>query len=181
MVTEVENLLKYSNSRVMFVYDTTFNLCKYFVSPLLCRFTYFVEEPTIPLAFFMHEKKSEASHNQFFTAISELIPVLKNKEKAFFATDHEDAFRNAIKKNFPESIVLRCWNHLMGNIRQWIRNHNGRQLDTKVYCADCRELFRCESKDVYLQLWSRKKQYWDPAFSHYFLTYIHPEIDLIAR
>ena len=181
MVKEVENLLKYSNSRVMFVYDTTFNLCKYFVSPLLCKFTYFEQEPVIPLAFFMHEKKTESSHNQFFRTINELIPVLKNKNKAFFATDHEDAFRNAIKTSFPESVVLRCWNHLFKNIRDWIRQHHGRQLDTKVYCNDCRELFKSESKESYSELLATKLEYWDPNFAHYYLTYIHPEINLIAR
>lgn len=181
MVKECENLLKFSNSRVMFVYDTTFNLCKYFVSPLLCKFSYFVQEPSIPLAFFMHEKKTESSHNQFFRTISELIPVLKNKDKAFFATDHEDAFRNAIKTHFPESVVLRCWNHLLNNVRDWIKKHDGRQLDSKVYCSDCRELFKCESKEAYKELLSTKQEYWDTSFGQYFRTYIHPEIDLIAR
>lgn len=181
MAKEVENLLNYSNSRVMFVYDTTFNLCKYFVSPLLFKFTYFVQEPVVPLAFFVHEKKTEASHNQFFSAINELIPVLMDKNKAFFATDHEDAFRNAIKTNFPESIVLRCWNHLFNNIRDWIKKHNGRRLDSKIYCNDCRDLFKCESKESYDELLSTKREYWDPAFCQYFLTYIHPDIDLIAR
>ena len=181
MVKEVENLLKYSNTPVMFVYDTTFNLCKYFVSPLLCKFTFFFQEPVIPLAFLMHEKKTENCHNQFFRKISQIVPLLKDKNKAFFATDHEDAFRNAIKSNFPHSVVLRCWNHLFKNIRDWIKKHNGKKLDSKVYCSDCRELFKCDSKDSYKILLSKKQAYWDSAFNKYYLTHIHPDINLIAK
>jgi len=68
----------------MFVYDTTFTLCKYFISPLLCKFSLFEEEPTIPLSFFMHEKKSEETHNQFFRKISQILPELKDNRKAYF-------------------------------------------------------------------------------------------------
>ncbi len=169
MVKEVDDLLRYSNEPIMFVYDTTFNLCKYFVSPLVCKFSFFEQEPTIPLAFFMHEKKTEACHDQFFRSISQLIPLLKNQYKAFFATDHEDAFRNAIKTNFPDSTVLRCWNHLFGNIRDWVKKHNGKNLDSKVYVTDCRELFKSESIEAYKALaLSVKQEYWDPAFNQYF-------------
>jgi len=30
MIREISNLLKYSKTMTMFVYDTTFNLCKFF-------------------------------------------------------------------------------------------------------------------------------------------------------
>ncbi len=142
MVREISNLLKYSKNQTMFVYDTTFTLCKYFISPLLCKFSLFEEEPTIPLSFFMHEKKSEETHNQFFRKISQILPELKDNRKAYYTTDNEDAFRNAIKNFFPTLTVLRCWNHLFSNIREWIKKHGGKKLDGKVYCDNCRELFR---------------------------------------
>jgi hypothetical protein len=181
MVREISNLLTHSKKKIMFVYDTTFNLCKFFVSPLLCKYLMFVEEPTVPLSFFMHEKKTEDSHNQFFRKVSQTVPELNDKRKAYFTTDHEDAFRNAIKSFFPSLTVLRCWNHLFGNIRDWIKKHNGKKLDSKVYCDNCRELFRCETKSAYLTMLKTMQEYWDSSFNQYFLKHIHCEIDLIAR
>ena len=81
----------------------------------------------------------------------------------------------------PEFRCIMYDNHLFKNIRDWIKKHNGKQLDTKVYCTDCRELFKCDSKDSYTILLSKKQAYWDSAFNQYFLTHIHPDIDLIAR
>ena len=181
MVREITNLLKFSKNRTMFVYDTTFTLCKFFISPLLCKFSLFKEEPTIPLSFFMHEKKTEDSHDQFFRRVSQTVPDLKDNKKAFFTTDHEDAFRNAIKSFFPTVTVLRCWNHLFGNVRLWIKNHNGKKLDSKIYCDNCRELFRCDTKEDYEILLKDMQKNWDPSFNTYFLRNIHSEIDLIAK
>ncbi len=152
MIREISNLLKYSKKRNMFVYDTTFSLCKFFVSPLLCKFSLFEQEPTVPLGFYMHEKKTEESHDQFFRKIAKAIPELKEKDKAFFTTDHEDAFRKAIKSFFPTVTILRCWNHLFANIRDWIKKHGGRNLDSKVYCDNCRELFRLKKRDYNILL-----------------------------
>lgn len=130
----------------------------------------------------MHEKKNESSHNHFFQTMKKLIQDLENeKENAFFITDNEDAFRNAIMTNFPKAKVLRCWNHLFNNIRFWLKNHAGWQLDAKVYCNDCRDLFKCATKEVYTTMLNLKQGYWDQAFANYYLTYIHPDIDLIAK
>jgi len=40
---------------------------------------------------------------------------------------------------------------------------------------------RCETKDHYMIMLETMQEYWDAAFNLYFLRYIHPEIDLIAR
>ena len=67
MISEFNNLLNYSKEkRNMCVFDTTFNLCNYFVSPLCARFTMFESEPVVPIAFFFHERKTEISHQWFF-------------------------------------------------------------------------------------------------------------------
>ena len=137
IVNEIENLFRFSRSKIMVVYDTTFNLCKYFISPLLCKFTFFIEEPV-----FMHESKNESSHNQFFHAISNLIPLLGDKTMLFYNWQRRRIWK-AIANKIPNSLVLRYWNHLFNNIRLCVRKHNGKQLDAKVYCNDCRELFKC--------------------------------------
>ena len=103
---------------------------------------FFIEKPVVPLAFFMHESKNESSHNQFFHAISNLIPLLGDKTMLFYNWQRRRIWK-AIANKIPNSLVLRYWNHLFNNIRLCVRKHNGKQLDAKVYCNDCRELFKC--------------------------------------
>ena len=70
LIEEINNLLKYSKKeKIFFVYDTTFNMCNYFVSPLCARFSMLEDDPTVPLAFFIHESKNELSHTWFFQHI----------------------------------------------------------------------------------------------------------------
>lgn len=76
MIREISNLLKYSKTMTMFVYNTTFNLCKFCVSPLLAKFSLFEQEPTIPVGFYMHETKTGESHDQFFRKMARTIPEL---------------------------------------------------------------------------------------------------------
>ena len=65
--------------------------------------------PSVVLAFFLHEKKFERSHNEFWRYMSEVLHELS--ELGYIVTDSEDAFMNAIKRYFPNVPLLRCWNH----------------------------------------------------------------------
>ena len=50
-------------------YDTIFNLRDIFLSILLFRETDFESKPVIPLAFFLHERKTTMTHDEFFRYI----------------------------------------------------------------------------------------------------------------
>jgi len=70
LVDELNQFLKFTKSdKIMCVYDTTFSMCNYFVSPLLMRFTMFVDDPIVPVGFYIHELRTEESHTWFFEHI----------------------------------------------------------------------------------------------------------------
>jgi hypothetical protein len=74
LLDEINNLLTYSKkNKIMFVYDTTFSMCNYFVSPLCARFAMLEDDPTVPIAFFIHETKTELSHTWFFQHLKTVI------------------------------------------------------------------------------------------------------------
>ena len=54
-------------------YDTTFNLGDFYLSVLLFRETEFIENPVIPLAYLLLDRKLTATHDNFFRHISAVI------------------------------------------------------------------------------------------------------------
>jgi hypothetical protein len=50
-------------------YDTTFNVCEQYVSILLVKMGFFIRDPPIPVAIFIHERKNAETHWEFFSNI----------------------------------------------------------------------------------------------------------------
>jgi hypothetical protein len=80
---------------------------------LIFRANEFESSPVLPLAYLLHERKYECTHDDFFRRIAEVLPEIDKAENLIFITDNEAAIRTSIKKNFPSTKVFRCWNHLL--------------------------------------------------------------------
>ena len=80
--------LQGSEFQLILAYDTTFQLGDFYVSPLLFRHIYFKGSPIIPLAFLIHDRKFQISHEKLFSKFQEKIPNLR-KNKVPLITDHE--------------------------------------------------------------------------------------------
>jgi len=98
---------------VTVTYDTTFNLGDFYVSVLLFRETEFDPSPIVPLAFLIHERKLQATHDEFFSHMRKLCPQLDNAVNVVVITDSELAITNSIRKNFPNLATFLCWNHIL--------------------------------------------------------------------
>lgn len=81
--TFVELIQSNADSPVCLVYDTTFNLGDFYVSPLVFRHVLFESTPWMPLPFLVHDRKLQKSHNRLFEYLSDRIPVLKGKRIPF--------------------------------------------------------------------------------------------------
>ena len=92
-------------------YDTTFCLGDFYLSVLLFRHTDFQPSPIVPLAFFLHERKLQCTHESFFKYIKSVIPVLDEATNVYMVTDGERAINAAITVYFPNLKTFRCWNH----------------------------------------------------------------------
>lgn len=112
MDTFIELLQSNADSPICLVYDTTFNLGDFYVSPLVFRHVLFENTPWIPLAFLIHDRKLQKCHNRLFEFLAERVPILKTK-KIPFITDREPALTKAVERFFPNIQVLHCWNHLI--------------------------------------------------------------------
>jgi len=96
---------------VQLTYDTTFNLGDFYLSVLLFRETDFEGEPVIPLAYFLHERKLNATHTNFFRHMKSLLPELETTSNVYIVTDSEAAIVSALKLEFPNLKSFLCWNH----------------------------------------------------------------------
>ena len=129
-------ILKASNFRNSFQYDTTFNLTGLYVSiiswihPFLQKGRNKGNVP-VPLFYYFHERKSEITHNFFWNFICQEFEIIKNK--GWIVTDCEDSFRNSIKRFLPEVPLIRCWKHLFKSIEFWLRANGGKLEDVGFY------------------------------------------------
>ena len=70
-------------------------------------------------------------------------------QEAVEAADY-GAFRNAIKKYFPNIPLIRCWNHFWKSTERWVKtNKKMSQDDVGFYCESLRELFLQPTKQLF--------------------------------
>ena len=105
-------------------YDTTFKLGDFYVSILVFRHAVFNEIPVTPVAFLTHDRKFQKVHERFFGQLVEQIPNL-GKASVKIVTDREVGITNALQKVFPNAHVLHCWNHIIRDLKFWLKNTGG--------------------------------------------------------
>ena len=153
ILKEMSNLLLIGNNNgQLFSYDTTFELGDIYVSAFLMRHMLFMGAPVIPVAFLLHERKLESSHEEFMKFISIKFPILCQKGHPFkfpLVTDEEQAICSAIDKHIPGFIRLRCWNHTVSAARFWLKKHNATAEEIPIYLEDLRTLFHMASLEEY--------------------------------
>ena len=161
-------------------YDTTFQLGDFYLSTLAFRHTLFEGGPVLPVAFLLHERKISSCHEELFKVCSKLVPSLKLTNKPI-VTDEEQAYINVISKYLPSAPHLRCWNHIMQDVKRWLTHHGASSDDKTVYINDLKELFHLPTQEDYsghLQALAKK---WSAPFFDYYNRNIHPDIATIAR
>lgn len=151
------------NSTVQLLYDTTFNLGDFYVSPLIFRHTMFVGEKIVPVAFLIHDRKFQDDHEKFFRFVSEECPFLK-KGKIVFITDREFRLNNI----FPEAKQLYCWNHLIKNVDRWLVQHGVDAKKRNAYISDMYRLLKQDSLENFMALKNEKIMEWSDEFAKYF-------------
>ena len=103
----------YGRTEATLYYDTTFCMGDFYVSSLLYRSSIFVGAPVMPLMMMVHERRTTDSHELMFRWLSKLTGI----SKAVLVVDREQAITKAIGNVLPDSTVVYCWNHILGDIR----------------------------------------------------------------
>ena len=128
LLEEFCKIVDSSDQNVLVDYDTTFALCKFYVSIVSFVHPFLINSngsnPVIPLFFYFHSRKLTSTHDTFWKFFSQKVGP-KVIEKIFIVTDCEDAIRSAIRRSLPDVPLLRCWNHLFEATKRWLKEHKG--------------------------------------------------------
>ena len=181
MLNELDRvLLLDSPSCQLLSYDTTFQLGDFYISVLSFRHTLFTKSPVMPAAFLIHERKLHTYHKEFFDVCTKLSTSLKNTTFPI-VTDEEKAFVSAIAAILPKAPHLRCWNHILRDIRRWLHGHGATSTDTSVYIMDVLNLFHQPKQEAYKEKLEEMTAKWSSPFYEYYMDQIEPDISSVAR
>ena len=161
---------------VVLSYDTTYNLGDCYVSALLYRHFLFENSPTIPVAFYLHERKKEETHEDFFREISRQVPLLLEKDVPIIV-DRELAITKGIETIFPNWTVLNCWNHLKRDVRYWVNKQDGGTNEqANAYVSDISRLLQCSTLEEFETQQEDLSEKWASDFDTHFKTNLKRDI-----
>jgi hypothetical protein len=147
---------------------------------LLFRKTEFTNEPVIPLAFMIHERKTTKTHEIFWQHIKSVCPELNTSKQVIIVTDQEKSII-AIQGSFPNLQRFMCWNHVLQDCKRWLRSHGVQSSDEMAYYIDTvksplQATSEEEYKDNFISLISR----WSLHFTEYFSKNVHPSMNKLG-
>ena len=137
------------------------------------RHTLFQEKPSIPALFLIHERKLTESHRVLFQTAGVRIASLKMRSPCL-VTNREKAIVNAALAELPTIHLVQCWNHVLRDIRFWLRKHGAPATDITAYIEDASYLFHSSSAEEYKERLKACCERWDSVFEAYYLKEIHP-------
>ena len=88
---------------------------------------------------------------------------------------------NAITAILPKATHLRCWNHILRDIRRWLHSHSASSADTSVYITDVLNLFHQAKEEAYKEKLKDLTVKWSSPFLDYYIHQIEPDITSVAR
>ena len=122
----------------------------------------------LPCAFLVHDRKSEDVHSAFFDLIHAKLKSSCCNHTIRIITDRELAISNAIIKNCPTWNHFVCWNHLLQDVKYWLRNHGGKKQDEIVYCSHIKDLLESSSVAIFEEKYATFSELWSASFLQYF-------------
>jgi hypothetical protein len=154
-------------SSVFLSYDTTFNLGDFYLSVLTLKLSVFNEDPIVPIAFVLHERKFQSVHSEFCELLSRRI---KTERDVVLVTDGESAIVSAFKNSLPRWKFVNCWNHILTDVEVWLKRHQGKGSDITVYKSSIRELLQCNSAAELAKKMKTLEPTWSEAFKTYYTS-----------
>ena len=119
-------------------------------STLLFRHIRFAENPVIPHFVTIHERKIEVVDANFFKIAASNLQA--SKSDIILITDCEAAKEKATEGECPTWKRYNCWNHLLNNIKFWLRRHGGKNDNILVYRCNIFSLLICASLEKFEEL-----------------------------
>ena len=166
--------IKYTDIEQVINYDTTFGLTKYYVSVLTMKNIELEGSPAFPIIYLMHDKKHKEIHGSFWR--DRVIRCLQIPDRVPIVTDREESIVWAIKNNQLSKNLLHCRNHLLRDVKMWLRSHNVPYDNYQVYRNMIDDLISASTIDHYQEKLEKHKSMMVEGFREYFEKHIEGDL-----
>ena len=174
---DLENLLKLNEEpRPLFSYSNSYELGEYIVSTFLYTHPAFLERPTIPSHFVVHEKACGLAHQELCRILAQMVPSLAGSSNPVVLNLDPNKF-SAISTVFPNMHTLFSWKDVIANTKAWLYANGANQQEVTVYIEDLRQLFSRRSKELYEEALVECKTRWHGFFEEYYMKEIHEVVN----
>jgi len=174
---DLENILKLNQEpRPLFSYSNSYELGDYIVSTFLYTHPAFLERPTIPSHFVIHEKSCGLAHQEMCRILSQMVPSLAASSNPVVLNLDPNKF-SAVSTVFPNMHTLFSWKDVIANTKAWLYANGASQQEVTVYIEDLRQLFSRKSKEIYEEALAECKTRWHGFFEEYYMKEIHEVVN----
>jgi len=174
---DLESLLKLNQEqRPLFSYSNSYELGEFIVSTFLYTHPAFVERPTIPSHFVIHEKACGLAHQELCRILAQMVPSLAGSSNPVVLNLDPNKF-SAISTVFPNMHTLFSWKDVIANTKAWLYANGASQQEVTVYIEDLRQLFSRRSKELYEEALVECKTRWHGFFEEYYMKEIHEVVN----
>lgn len=169
----IMNVLQRCPECLLISYDTTFNLGDFYLSVLVVKLNLFNEQPCMPVAFMLHDRKFQAVHETFFEQLKQRLSLLTN---VVIVTDGESGLGNAIEKIMSDWRVATCSVHIQTDVEVWLKRNGANQPEIFVYKSHLQELLKCENEGELKTKLETLKSTWSLAFASYYESHLSKRV-----
>ena len=162
-------------------YDTTFDLTDSYVSTLVMRNIYLEKSPIFPVAYMMHNVKKSAVHRTFWVKMDEALKLGKYVDKIVFTMDRETSFAKELRRQIPGASIVFCHNHILTDVKVWIKKHGGKSDDIKALTAQVKILLDCTSEIEFDDKYERYRDEWSQSYVRYIERYVKNDMKSSAK
>lgn len=174
---DLENILKLNQEpRPLFSYSNSYELGEYIVSTFLYTHPAFLERPTIPSHFVIHEKACGLAHQELCRILAQMVPSLAGSSNPVVLNLDPNKF-SAVSTVFPNMHTLFSWKDVIANTKAWLYANGASQQEVTVYIEDLRQLFSRKSKELYEEALVECKTRWHGFFEEYYMKEIHEVVN----
>ena len=126
------------------VYDMTFNLRNFYVTPVCFQHILFEGNPFIPFSFLIHGTRRQFDLEDYIRSLSRRIPYLE-KSGIAIVVDRERGESNALQKVLPNVF---CWNHLKQGVKQWLLKNGAKWDEISIYLMGLEQILKSDSLEI---------------------------------
>lgn len=169
--------MKLNNNVVVFSFQESYKVGRYFITPFNFIHGAFSDLPTIPCFFLISEQCDFFIYERFLQTIIDCIPILEHCQTAVL-TNQDYNFTSSLSISFPNWLQIYDWEILFVAARSFLRKLSTDTKDITMRIKQLKLLMSCESIEEYRLELERLKKEWPLAFCEYYIQVLQEPVEI---